>query len=138
VASTNVKNFQFGLVSKVTDLSATTVLPDHGVLGFGFGSDNVAYYRSQDVQLNRGVVQAQSSEQLNIVRLLNKQNGGIVPQPTVALKLEEGLNILTIGEPEAYFKLINGDVYDNQGTQFWQLQVTEINYGPFDDGTLLF
>jgi len=116
----SIKNLQFGLVSEVT-ADAGTLLQDRGVLGLGYGSENILQNKNANAQVPPKGWNANPAlnNKLNLLGLLSSQNKGIVTAPNFAIKLEDSLNVVNFGVSEAYFSSDAGNSYDNQGTQFW-------------------
>lgn len=72
-----------------------------------YGSNNKNYDQNSEAQLPPAgfAVNAALNEKFNLLKLLSKQNHGLVTEPTFALKLEDSLKVLTLGKPEGYFSL---------------------------------
>ncbi|CAD8047627.1 unnamed protein product [Paramecium sonneborni] len=121
-----VKNVGLGLIYKYnTEYSSTS---NNGVVGLAYGQNYVNYKKEKNAQVGQFHFDSASEPQQSILQQIHNQLPNI-PQSTFAIKLEDSLQLLILGEKQEYFAQSKFEKFPNIGKYVWALKTNKLYLG---------
>ncbi|CAD8132579.1 unnamed protein product [Paramecium pentaurelia] len=100
----------------------------NGVIGLAYGSDYVEYKNKKNAMVGEVKNEPTLQQTHSLIQQFHSQLNN-VPASTFALKLEDNLSLLIIGEQQTYFAQSKFTQFTNVGKKVWALKINKISYG---------
>ncbi|CAD8047460.1 unnamed protein product [Paramecium primaurelia] len=121
-----VKKVGFGLIDKYNTEYSTT--SKDGTLGLAYGQDYIDYKKKKNAQVGEFHFDSALEPQHSILQQMHTQLIN-VPFATFAIKLEDSLQLLILGEKQGYFAKSKFEKFSNIGKKVWALKINKLYFG---------
>ncbi|CAD8139740.1 unnamed protein product [Paramecium octaurelia] len=121
-----IKKVGLGLVDKYNTEYSTT--SNDGALGLAYGQDYIDYKKKKNAQVGEFQFDSALEPQNSILQQIRAQLPN-VPQTTFAIKLEDTLQLLVLGEKQEYFASSKFVKFSNVGKKVWALKLNKLYFG---------